>query len=148
MPCITYKDFNFKAETLATIQAANTIIDEYQAEGYTLTLRQLYYQFVSRDLISNRQSEYNRLGSIVNDARLGGLIDWNSIEDRTRKYIAEFGDESWELDALEPRVLTQLIDHTISDEFIDFSHWENARKSIAANKKKIGKLAANWGKKD
>ena len=25
------------------------------------------------------------------------------------KYIAEFGDESWELDALEPKVITDLI---------------------------------------
>jgi hypothetical protein len=39
---------------------------------------------VSRDVIPNRQKEYKRLGSIVNDARLAGLIDWNSIEDRTR----------------------------------------------------------------
>jgi hypothetical protein len=39
---------------------------------------------VSRDLIANKQSEYKRLGSIVNDARLAGEIDWDAIEDRTR----------------------------------------------------------------
>jgi hypothetical protein len=49
------------------------------AEGYDLTLRQLYYQFVSRDLIANKLSEYKRLGSIINDARLAGLIDWDRI---------------------------------------------------------------------
>src|SRR5205085_3197993 len=62
----------------------NEIIAEYDQQGFDLTLRQLYYQFVSRDLLSNRQSEYDRLGCIVNDARLAGLIDWNAITDRTR----------------------------------------------------------------
>jgi len=72
------------AKRLAVIEQANEIIEEYMAQGYVLTLRQLYYQFVSRDLLPNRQSEYKRLGSIISDGRLAGLIDWASIEDRTR----------------------------------------------------------------
>ena len=63
---------NFSAGSLALIAQANEIIEEYQAQGYILTLRQLYYQFVSRDLIENSQRSYKRLGSIVNDARLAG----------------------------------------------------------------------------
>lgn len=75
---------NFRDTSLVVIQQANAIIDEYQRQGFTLTLRQLYYQFVARDLIPNKQTEYDRLGSIINDARLAGLIDWDAIEDRTR----------------------------------------------------------------
>jgi hypothetical protein len=75
---------NFRPKTLAVIEQANSIIAEYEAQGFTLTLRQLYYQFVARDLIENTLSEYKRLGSIVNDGRLAGLIDWSAIEDRTR----------------------------------------------------------------
>ncbi|MGZ2374917.1 hypothetical protein ACVI3U_002820 [Sinorhizobium medicae] len=74
----------FNRSSVKIIEQANTIISAYQAQGFKLTLRQLYYQFVSRDLIANKQQEYKRLGSIINDARLAGLIDWNSIEDRTR----------------------------------------------------------------
>lgn len=77
-------DTQFRKAKLAVIEQANVIIAEYQRMGFTLTLRQLYYQFVSRDLIANKQTEYKRLGDIINDARLGGLIDWNAIEDRTR----------------------------------------------------------------
>ena len=77
---------NFRNSSLALIDKANEIIEDYIAEGYDLTLRQLYYQFVARDIIANRQSEYSRLGSVINDARLAGLIDWNSIIDRTRNY--------------------------------------------------------------
>lgn len=74
----------FKAETRVVIDQANGIIDEYRAAGYTLTLRQLYYQFVARDLIPNTQRSYKRLGSIINDGRMAGYIDWDAIEDRTR----------------------------------------------------------------
>jgi hypothetical protein len=47
-------------------------------------LRQLFYQFVARSLIDNRQSEYKRLGDVIKNGRRCGLIDWDAIEDRTR----------------------------------------------------------------
>ena len=75
---------SFHRATLATIEQANAIIDEYQLAGFTLTVRQLYYQFVARDLIPNTDRSYKNLGKVVNDARLAGLIDWDAIEDRTR----------------------------------------------------------------
>ncbi len=83
---IAYIKKRFHSGSLEIIDHANDIIEEYQQEDYDLTLRQLYYQFVARDIIQNKQSEYNRLGSIINDARLAGLIDWDSIIDRTREY--------------------------------------------------------------
>lgn len=83
-PRICYVPKTFRDGTLAIIDAANAIIGEYADEGFILTLRQLYYQFVARGLIRNLQREYKRLGSIINDGRLAGLIDWDLIEDRTR----------------------------------------------------------------
>lgn len=84
MPRITYVEKRFSSSSTSIIQTANDILEEYDAQGYKLTLRQLYYQFVARGLMDNRQTEYKRLGSIINDARLAGLIDWDRIEDRTR----------------------------------------------------------------
>lgn len=78
----------FHGSSLKIIEAANSIIAEYQAQGFTLTLRQLYYQFVSRDLLPNKQSEYKRLGQIINDGRLAGVVDWDAIEDRTRNLMS------------------------------------------------------------
>lgn len=72
------------ADRMKMIDHANTIINEYLAQGFQLTLRQLYYQFVSRDLIPNRQTEYKRLGDIIVEGRMAGLIDWKAIIDRTR----------------------------------------------------------------
>lgn len=84
MPKIQYEVHNFKPKTLETIRQADRIITTYAAQGYNLTLRQLYYQFVSRDLIPNSQKEYSRLGDVLSKARRAGLIDWNAIVDRTR----------------------------------------------------------------
>lgn len=84
MPKIQYQVLSLGPSKLATIKTANEIIAEYQAQGFDLTLRQLYYQFVSRDLIPNKQSEYKRLGDTIADGRLAGLVDWNAIVDRTR----------------------------------------------------------------
>ena len=80
----TYIKKTFNGESKVIIQQANEIIEEYQAAGYSLTLRQLYYQFVARDILPNNSKSYDRLGSIINNARLAGLIDWSAIEDRTR----------------------------------------------------------------
>jgi hypothetical protein len=84
MAKICYVPKRFTAKRMAVIEKANEIIEAYQAQGYRLTLRQLYYQFVARDLIPNKQNEYDNLGNVINDARLAGLVDWNAIEDRTR----------------------------------------------------------------
>ncbi len=87
MPKIEYKKTSFRDGTLVLIEQANEIIEEYRKEGFVLTLRQLYYQFVARGLIANKQREYKRLGGVVADARLAGLLDWGAIEDRGRNLI-------------------------------------------------------------
>ena len=76
--------FNPHPKTMGLIHLANEIIDQLATMGYSLTLRQLYYQLVARDVIRNKQTEYKRLGKIINEARLAGLVDWDAIEDRTR----------------------------------------------------------------
>lgn len=92
MPKIQYEDKQFTSKTQAVIEQAESIVQTYRAQGYSLTLRQLYYQFVARALIPNTEQSYKRLGNIISDARRAGLIDWSAIEDRTR-FIRELS--SW-----------------------------------------------------
>lgn len=80
-----FVEIRFSAASLTKIEQANTIIEEYQAQDLRLTLRQLYYQFVSRDLLPNTPKDYRNLGSLLNDARLAGRVDWDAIEDRGRQ---------------------------------------------------------------
>ena len=84
MPKRQYKEIRFQPKSLDLIELVNRIINEYQAEGYELTLRQVYYQLVARGYIPNSERSYKNLGNLINDGRLAGLIDWNAIVDRTR----------------------------------------------------------------
>ncbi len=84
MARIAYEDWRPNDRSLSIVQIANNICAEYRSQGYDLTLRQLYYQFVARDFLPNSQRSYDNLGATINKARLAGLLDWNYIVDRTR----------------------------------------------------------------
>jgi hypothetical protein len=103
MPKICYKPKRFAALARGILASANRVIEEYQAAGDKLTLRQLYYVFIAKDLFpeawideeynlkhnlardtKNTLKNYKKLGEIINDGRLAGIIDWDAIEDRTR----------------------------------------------------------------
>jgi hypothetical protein len=77
-------EHRFSKDSAELIARANAIIREYTAQGFILTLRQLYYQCVARDILPNKTQSYKRLGAILNDARYAGLVDWSALEDRTR----------------------------------------------------------------
>lgn len=81
-----YVENRFQQRSLHMIHRLNSVIDEYIAQGYKLTVRQLYYQCVSRDWIPNTERSYKQLASLINDARLAGEMDWDAIEDRTREF--------------------------------------------------------------
>lgn len=77
-------DKKFSPETLAVIAQARALTEDFQRRGYVLTLRQLYYQFVSKGLLANKLENYKRLGRIVDEGRQAGELDWATIEDRLR----------------------------------------------------------------
>ncbi|RJP53333.1 MAG: hypothetical protein C4583_04970 [Anaerolineaceae bacterium] len=80
-------DHKFNRASLELIETADNILDEYARQGYRLSLRQLYYQLVARDIIENTVKSYKRIGNLVSDARLAGLLDWDRIEDRNREAV-------------------------------------------------------------
>lgn len=79
---------NFGATALEMVATINAILDNYAAQGYDLSLRQLYYQLVSKNLVPNTERSYKNVGNLVSDARLAGLIDWDMIKDRGRECLA------------------------------------------------------------
>lgn len=96
----TFIAWNPHGEAADLVETANAICAEYQAQGYDLTLRQLYYQFVARALIPNNFRSYKRLGSIIDKGRLAGLIDWDYIVDRTRNVYRTDGNDTSPEDAI------------------------------------------------
>lgn len=104
MSKITYAPENFTPAALDVIVEAERICASYQAQGYSLTLRQLYYRFIADDLLpesrrdkvlgtKNTQKNYKWLGDILSKARVAGRLDWNYITDRGRSHSG--GDSGW-----------------------------------------------------
>lgn len=85
MACERFREVSFRPESLERIEQCNEIIESYLEQGLRLTLRQLYYQLVTRNLIPNVERSYKNLSSLVSDARLAGVMDWDAIEDRVRQ---------------------------------------------------------------
>ena len=79
-----FRQSKFRADSLAKIEQMVQIVEEYQAQDLKLTARQLYYQLVKRNLISNTTAEYKKLTALLTDARYAGFVDWEAIEDRGR----------------------------------------------------------------
>lgn len=78
----------FRADSLRLIAVAERIMDKYSGMGYDLSLRQLYYQFVTMNEIENSEKAYKNLGNLISDARLAGLLDWDMIKDRNREVVS------------------------------------------------------------
>ena len=58
------------------------LIDEFKQ---WLTVRQVYYQLVSRQVIENNRSQYQAVSNALVGARKTGEIPWDWIEDRLRR---------------------------------------------------------------
>lgn len=79
-----FKEVRFRESSRTVIDQANEIIAAYETDGIQLTLRQLYYQFVSRNWLPNTERSYKNLSATISDGRLAGLIDWSAIDDLGR----------------------------------------------------------------
>ena len=80
---------DFHSNSLSQILVINEILDEYKAQGFDLSLRQLYYQLVVKNYIPNTKGSYKNLGNLLRNARLAGLVDWSMIVDRSRSQIIQ-----------------------------------------------------------
>lgn len=105
---IRYTPKKFNRVTRQVIDRANQILETYTRQGYDVTLRQLYYQFIALNAFpeewlvdigsgqktKNHERNYKKLGELISNARLGGLIDWDTVVDRTRTPSVWRHDES------------------------------------------------------
>ena len=114
MPFIQYVKKEFSEEKMRLIAKCNSIINKYHEQGFLLTLRQLYYVFVSNDYFpddwcyknvgnnkwvkhingtKNAPPNYIALGNLISDARMAGLMDWEAIVDRSR---SSYANQHWD----------------------------------------------------
>jgi hypothetical protein len=87
MPFIDYTGWRPTRDAAAKLEAidrVNEICRDFRRQGFSITLRQLHYQFVSKGWHPNTDRAYHVLGDLVSNGRRAGLIDWYDVEDRTR----------------------------------------------------------------
>lgn len=82
---------SMRFDTKALLTQILLVVEDYQKQGYRLTLRQLYYQLVVKNIFSNQQKNYAKLSQLLGEARMTGLCDWDVIEDRIR--VPKFPNE-------------------------------------------------------
>lgn len=83
----TFHPKGFNDTACKLLAEITVILDDYAEQGYDLSLRQLYYQLVSRNLVENTERSYKNIGVLVSDARMAGIIDWDMIKDRGREMV-------------------------------------------------------------
>lgn len=79
-----FEDWDPKPESLRLLREIGRVLAQYKTMGLRLTLRQLFYQLVSQNIIANTERSYKNLGNLLSKARMAGMIDWDIIEDRAR----------------------------------------------------------------
>jgi len=70
-----------QAKTQRIIDEAYDILSSF----HPMTVRQVYYQLVSRLVIENNRSRYQAVSDALVDARQENIIPWDWIEDRLRR---------------------------------------------------------------
>lgn len=80
----TGKEQSWSCPQVELLEKIIKITEEYRKQRITLTGRQLYYQLVAGKIIPNALAVYKRISKFTTDARYGGFIDWDAIEDRGR----------------------------------------------------------------
>jgi hypothetical protein len=64
-------------------------------------------------------------------------------DSRITGYVAKHGYSSWELDALQPQVIDDLLRGTISD-YIDFEKWDEIIAREKTEKESLSRAARVW----
>lgn len=128
---------NFSDYKLDVIERCTRLIEEYEANDISLTLRSLYYRFISlwpevldvKGEGRNLKKHYKKLGDILADGRLGGLVSWKALEDLTRN-LKENSHWSTPAEILESAHESYLED-LWADQPVAVEHW--VEKDAAIN---------------
>lgn len=86
--CLTSSNIDWKKAEAGIIRA----LQYFRSQGVRPTLRTLYYQLVSQNIIPNTKSCYKSLSKHLVEMRKAGKVAWNAIEDSARNVYGEFED--------------------------------------------------------
>lgn len=132
---IAFKDhLSLSKPNKLKLEIINEIIEGYVARDLRLTLRQLYYQLVTKNIIPNNDKEYNKIGDLLVKGRMCGIVDWASIVDRNRTPRLPYSFEDYN-DAIDDAAKTYRIDRQLGqNNYIEMWVEKDALSEILYNK--------------
>lgn len=86
------EELSIDVRTARLTRLTNVVNVVGSLQQYTpLTVRQVFYQLVKAELLKNSQAEYKNISKDLGLLRHACLVDWNDIEDRSRRITAKRG---------------------------------------------------------
>ena len=80
----------FYKSSLPLAESIVSTIDDMR-DYWPLTVRQVYYQQVAKEIIPNNLKQYQRVSKVLVKLREHGLVSWAAIEDRSRRTVEKRG---------------------------------------------------------
>jgi len=124
---MAYIEKKLHAANLKLVVLMNEIMDGYKEQNFKLTVRQLFYQLVTRNAIANNEKQYGKISRLCADARMAGMMDWDMIEDRTRAFISR---AHWENGA-------DILEGCASQYHEDLWEWQDNRLFVVVEKEAL-----------
>jgi len=84
--------------------------------------------------------EFRRIALIVDDLDDLPSFEAKESDSRYRWYVEMFGEEAWELDAMNPNVLRERVADNLR-EYIDAESWEQCKLVESAERETVRKIA-------
>jgi len=119
--------------TAFLLAAVVRVLEEHKQFG-KLTVRQMYYQLVARNVIKNSKGSYESFDRHLTTARRAGIIPWDIFEDRARMFHREplprynINSEDNEQDALKSW-FRYALNQEVSEEY-DLQKWEGQHSYV------------------
>jgi len=87
-----------RRRTNAETSEIKAVIHAVLEANHPMTVRQIYYQLVARQVVENRQAQYQAISTLLVRMRQSGEVPWDYVEDRNRRpRTAQMWDASAEL---------------------------------------------------
>lgn len=78
----TKNQTNLSKENNRKLNIINGVIEEFVQQGFKLNRRQLFYELVKREIISNEEEKYYKLRQLLSTGIASGFLKKDSIEGR------------------------------------------------------------------
>jgi hypothetical protein len=139
----------------------NKALTFFESQGVRPTLRTIFYNLVSQNIIGNTKATYQGLSKQLVRARKAHLVPWDALEDSARNVYGNFNDDVFRDDLVDwnkenlgvklgdfnaENILNDFFDYAVSRAYV--GRWANQPQTceIWIEKEALAKTVEEWTK--